>query len=101
MAGEHDGLLLGYYEVLRELGRSGRGTVYLARDRRLMKVCALEVVPGPSFPAHVVGLARSIQEGDDGLYPVLADALADRGEDEAAVPCREDPRLEGRRVVDW
>jgi hypothetical protein len=52
------------------------------------------------FPAGVVGLARSIAEGQHGLYPVLADALDDLGQ-AAAAHCRQAPHACGCHLVDW
>jgi hypothetical protein len=55
-----------------------------------------------SFPAAILGLARSCEEGDHALYPVLADALQDQGEGEAARHCREEPiHFHGCHIVDW
>jgi hypothetical protein len=49
----------------------------------------------------VVELARACHEGDHGLYPLLADALAELGEEQAARHCREPSHLRGCHVVDW
>jgi hypothetical protein len=54
-----------------------------------------------SFPAPVLGLAESVYEGDHALYPVLADALADLGEERAAAHCREPLHVKGCHIVDW
>jgi eukaryotic-like serine/threonine-protein kinase len=35
---------LSHYDLLREIGAGGRGTVYLARDRRLVRLVALKVL---------------------------------------------------------
>jgi hypothetical protein len=58
-------------------------------------------LPRRHLPAHVVALARSIDEGDPGLCPLLADALADLGEDLAAEHCRQPRHFRGCHVVDW
>jgi hypothetical protein len=60
-------------------------------------------LPERHFPAHVVGLAQSIyaafpEVSDD--YLVLADALADLGEEQAAAHCREKMHARGCHVVD-
>ena len=57
-------------------------------------------LPPRPFPPHVAGLAQSIYDGDYGLYPVLADALADLGEDQAAAHCQEPLHVKGCHVVD-
>jgi hypothetical protein len=53
------------------------------------------------FPAGVVGLALSLYEGDAALYPLLADALEDLGEGDAAEHCRRGGHVRGCHVVDW
>jgi hypothetical protein len=52
------------------------------------------------FPAGIVGLARAIRDGDQALYPVLADALQDVGEVSAADHCRGPLHARGCHVVD-
>jgi hypothetical protein len=57
-----------------------------------------------SFPAHVVGLARSCSEAFPELssdYSVLADALEELGEDQAAAHCRHTLHARGCHVLDW
>jgi TolB-like protein/Tfp pilus assembly protein PilF len=39
------GQVLGHYEVIRELGRGGMGTVYLAQDNELGRKVALKILP--------------------------------------------------------
>jgi hypothetical protein len=53
-----------------------------------------------AFPANVVGLARAADGGDHSLYPLLADALEDLGEEVAAAHCREPGHVKGCHVVD-
>jgi hypothetical protein len=61
---------------------------------------------GRDFPAHVVGLAQACYDalslsagGDDFL--VLADALAELGEENASTHCREGGHVKGCHVLDW
>jgi hypothetical protein len=53
------------------------------------------------FPAEVSSLAEACREGDSGAYPILADALADLGEEAAATHCREGGHVKGCHIVDW
>jgi hypothetical protein len=57
-----------------------------------------------TFPAHVVGLARSIYAAfpavsDD--YAIPADALEELGEAETAAHCRTELHAKGCFVLDW
>jgi len=54
-----------------------------------------------SFPGGVRGLAQACYEGDSSIYPILADALSDLGEEQAAVHCRTAAHVKGCHVVDW
>lgn len=83
---------------------------YRRRGRERQAQCELirEIVGNPfrplkprHFAAEVVELARAIHEGDHALYPLLADALDDLGESEAAEHCRTGKHLRGCHVVDW
>jgi hypothetical protein len=58
-------------------------------------------LPTRHFPAHVLGLARSCYDGDHALFPVLADALEELGEERAAAHCREKGHVKGCHVLDW
>ncbi len=58
-------------------------------------------LPRRSFSAHVRGLAQAWYEGDASLLPLLADALADHGEEEAANHLRQGSHVKGCHVVDW
>ena len=58
-------------------------------------------LPARDFPPEVVELARACHEGDHALYPLLADALMELGEDLAASHCRQAGHLKGCHVVDW
>jgi hypothetical protein len=52
------------------------------------------------FTAELRGLALACYD-DQSHYPLLADALADVGEDEAAAHCRLPAHVRGCHVVDW
>jgi hypothetical protein len=53
------------------------------------------------FPAEVRSLARSCYDGEPGVYLILADALADLGEETAAAHCRQSGHVKGCHIVDW
>src|SRR5262249_10874172 len=56
------------------------------------------------FPAHVLGLARSIYAAFPAVspdYAILADALEEMGETEAAAHCRLALHAKGCHVLDW
>jgi hypothetical protein len=59
------------------------------------------LLPKRKFPADMRSLARSCYEGDAAAYPILADALADLGEEAAAAHCRQAGHVKGCHVVDW
>lgn len=57
-----------------------------------------------SFPAHVVGLGRSCNGAFPAVSPdfaILADALEELGEEQAAAHCRERLHVKGCHVLDW
>jgi hypothetical protein len=57
-----------------------------------------------TFPAHVAGLALSIYAGFPDVspeYAVLADALEELGEADAAAHCRTELHARGCHVLDW
>jgi hypothetical protein len=57
-----------------------------------------------AFPAHVVGLAQECYDAFPELserFPILADALDDLGEGQAAEHCRQDGHVKGCHVLDW
>jgi hypothetical protein len=53
------------------------------------------------FSADLRSLAQACYEGDAALYPLLADALADAGEEAPAAHCRQAGHARGCHVVDW
>jgi hypothetical protein len=60
-------------------------------------------LPPRSFPAHVVGLAQSIYAAFPAIspeYAILADALEEMGETEAAAHCRLELHAKGCHVID-
>jgi hypothetical protein len=61
-------------------------------------------LPARPFPAAVLGLAETVYAAFPAvsdLFPILADALDDLGEDRAAAHCREGLHVKGCHVVDW
>jgi len=61
-------------------------------------------LPARSFPAHVLGLAQTCYDAFPAIssyYPILADALAELGEERAALHCREKRHAKGCHVLDW
>jgi hypothetical protein len=81
-------------------GRSREGEALVGREGE-----ALVYPPQPcTFPAHVLGLAQSIYAAFPAVsedYAVLADALEELGEAEAAAHCRQELHAKGCSVVDW
>lgn len=78
------------------------------RERRAQCEVLREIVGNPfrplrprAFAPEVVELARAIHEGDRALFPLLADALDDLGEHDAAEHCRTAKHLRGCHVLDW
>jgi hypothetical protein len=61
----------------------------------------LRPLPPLPLPAEVRALAQACAEGDVALYGLLADALEDLGQPEAAAHCREPGHVKGCHVVDW
>ena len=57
--------------------------------------------PAPLLPPHVLGLAEECETGDEELFPLLADALEDVGQDQAAAHCRQPHHTRGCHVLDW
>src|SRR5262249_26374049 len=61
-------------------------------------------LPPRTWPAHVAGLAAACYAAFPAVseqYLVLADALAELGEEEAAAHCRQPTHAKGCRVLDW
>ncbi len=63
------GTRLGPYEVLSALGAGGMGEVYKARDTRLDRTVAIEVLP-PELASDPVGRERP-RAGQEGLRDAL------------------------------
>jgi hypothetical protein len=84
---------------------------YYAKERAAQAAVLRDVAGNPFrtlparwFPAHVVGLARACYDIFPGIgaeYLVLADALDDMGEADAAGHCREATHVRGCAVLDW
>jgi hypothetical protein len=79
----------------------------LKDDRRRSGELAREIFGNPfrppqkrKFPAEVRGLAQACFD-DASHYPLLADALDDLGETEAAAHCRQAWHVRGCHVTDW
>src|SRR5262249_45353425 len=56
------------------------------------------------FPAHVAGLAQTIYDSFPAVsedYAILADALEELSEAEAAAHCRQELHARGCHVIDW
>jgi hypothetical protein len=83
----------------------------LAAEQQAQAALVREIVGNPfrplphrSFPAHLVGLARSCDAAFPAVgpeYAILADALDELGEAEAAAHCRQELHVKGCHVVDW
>jgi hypothetical protein len=83
----------------------------LAAEQHAQAALVREIVGNPfrplprrSFPAHVVGLARSCYDAFPATgpeYAILADGLEELGEVEAAAHCRQEGHARGCHVVDW
>jgi hypothetical protein len=61
-------------------------------------------LPPRALPAHVVGLAQECYEAFPELserFPILADALDDLGEAQAAQHGRRGGHVKGCHVLDW
>jgi hypothetical protein len=54
-----------------------------------------------TFSADVRSLANAVVAGDASTLGILADALVDLGEDQAAAHCREAQHVRGCHVIDW
>jgi hypothetical protein len=89
------------------------GRAWPLRDLRELETSALLAVvrdllgnpfrplPTLSFPPPLLGLAGDCHDGDHVLFPLLADALDDLGEEPLAAHCREPEHARGCYVVDW
>jgi hypothetical protein len=84
-------------DALRRASQARRRACELARE---IFGNPFSPLPPRKFPAEVRGLAQSCYE-DAAHYPLLADALADLGEADAAEHCRRPGHVRGCHVVDW
>jgi hypothetical protein len=87
-------------------GYQAAPAVQQAQARLLREVFGNPFAPLParSFPAHAVALAQACYAafpGQAAELTVLADALADLGEDAAAAHLRQGQHVRGCHVVDW
>jgi hypothetical protein len=104
MSGEMESIFLGTADpsqmgesLLRAIEESGRRGAELARE---VFGNPFRPLPARKFPAEACGLAEACYD-DPANYPVLADALADLGEEQAAEHCRRPQHVRGCHVVDW
>jgi hypothetical protein len=83
---------------------------FSARRQESREQCAIlhEILGDPwhpleprAFPPHVQALAAAVAGGDEALWPILADALEELGEEAAAQHCRQEGHLKGCHVLDW
>jgi serine/threonine protein kinase/formylglycine-generating enzyme required for sulfatase activity len=78
-----DGRRVGPYRLLRELGRGGQGTVWLAHDERLRRQVALKIVPRSPLVEDLAPRFRREAEVAGGLdHPGLC-PVYDVGHDES------------------
>jgi hypothetical protein len=106
-----EGVAEGMAEATWRAANMWQGNKTWKATRRLEAGFLGEIVGNPFrplaprvFPAHVLGLARSIYDAFPDVsadYPILADALEELGEVEAAAHCRQDVHAKGCYVVDW
>jgi hypothetical protein len=71
--------------------------------REIFGTPARPLAPRP-FPAHVVGLARACHAAlpaTGGPFAILADALEELGEEDAARHCQRGGHVRGCHVLDW
>jgi hypothetical protein len=59
------------------------------------------LAPAVALPPHVLGLAEECDGGDVALFPLLADALEEIGQDQAAAHCRQPRHARGCHILDW
>jgi hypothetical protein len=61
-------------------------------------------LPQRALPPHVLGLAQAVYDAFPDVspeYAILADALEELGENEAAAHCRQGFHARGCHVIDW
>jgi hypothetical protein len=87
--------------------RIGDGKTEARRQPHLLRCLfgnPFRPLPARSFPAHVLGLAKSIYAAFPDVspeYAILADALEELGAAEAAAHCRTELHAKGCHVLDW
>src|SRR5262249_50264409 len=61
-------------------------------------------LPARRFPAHIAGIAQACYDAFPVVgmaFAILADALEEVGEAEAAAHCREKDHVKGCHIIDW
>ena len=98
-----DGLRLGSYEVIREIGRGGMGTVYLAAraDEEFRKLVAIKLVTAGFDHASIIQRFRTERQILAGLdHPNIA-RLLDGGTTESGAPYFVMEYIEGQSIRDY
>ena len=98
-----DGLRLGTYEVIREIGRGGMGTVYLAAraDEEFRKLVAIKLVTAGFDHESIIQRFRTERQILAGLdHPNIA-RLLDGGTTESGAPYFVMEFIEGQSIRDY
>jgi len=83
--------------------RPGEADVQLTQLRDIFGN-PFRVLPARRFPTHIVGVAQACYDAFPAVgmeFAVLADALEELGEAEAAAHCREKDHVKGCHIIDW